>query len=176
MKDEERASSPEEAIYATKRTQLHRSMDSLGSSPLPADTPGSAFERVQSLEDLLDCRSSLPSSDREDSGIHTADVSCAVSQADEESGGDPLDLATDLGPHKRQGSELSEQLSPLPPIEETPIEPTDTRAPSDPVSALLFSLLAIIFHLSKFPILYFIVYIHISKIIFLCLVRKKINK
>ncbi|PNF42876.1 hypothetical protein B7P43_G12896 [Cryptotermes secundus] len=95
----ERSSSPEEdVIYETKRQQFHRSLDSLdveGSSDICNDS----FERVQSLEDL-DCCSharNYPASstemlvfssqsgdtDRDDSGIHTADVSCSVSQADE---------------------------------------------------------------------------------------------
>ncbi|PSN28930.1 hypothetical protein C0J52_28137, partial [Blattella germanica] len=99
--DSERSSSPEEdVIYETKRQSFHQSLDSLdveGSS----DVGNEAFERVHSLEDL-DCCSNArnyPASvssmemlafssqsgdtDREDSGIHTADVSCSVSQADE---------------------------------------------------------------------------------------------
>ena len=98
--ESERSSSPEDVIYETKRQQFHRSLDSLdveGSS----DVGNEAFERVQSLEDLDCCshRRNYPAStsstemlvfssqsgdtDREDSGIHTADVSCSVSQADE---------------------------------------------------------------------------------------------
>lgn len=96
-----RSSSPEEdVLYETKRQQFHRSLDSLdveGSS----DVGNDSFGRVQSLEDL-DCCSharNYPASassteilvfssqsgdtDRDDSGIHTADVSCSVSQADE---------------------------------------------------------------------------------------------
>lgn len=98
-----RFSSPDEDEFYHKRT-FHRSLDSLDvdSSSLISNEP---YERVQSLEDLDSCGPSrnYPASassnenlvfssqsgdtDREDSGIHTADVSCSVSQADE-----PADL------------------------------------------------------------------------------------
>ena len=98
-----RFSSPDEDEFYQKRT-FHRSLDSLDvdSSSLMSSEP---YERVQSLEDLDSCGPSrnYPASassnenlvfssqsgdtDREDSGIHTADVSCSVSQADE-----PADL------------------------------------------------------------------------------------
>lgn len=89
----------EEDLLQSK-PKFHRSLDSLdvdGSSGCGNET----FERVQSLEDLECCSHTMnypPSSsstemfalschsgdtDREDSGIHTADVSCSVSQADE---------------------------------------------------------------------------------------------
>jgi len=96
-----RSSSPEDdVLFDTKRQQFHRSLDSLdveGSGDVCSDS----FGRVQSFEDL-DCCSharNYPASasstemlvfssqsgdtDRDDSGIHTADVSCSVSQADE---------------------------------------------------------------------------------------------
>lgn len=63
----------------------HRSLDSLQGHDSPN---GFCFERVQSLE-CIDCCSNYPASvlsgdtDREDSGIHTADVSSSVSQADD---------------------------------------------------------------------------------------------
>ncbi len=63
----------------------HRSLDSLQGHDAPN---GFCFERVQSLE-CIDCCSNYPASvlsgdtDREDSGIHTADVSSSVSQADD---------------------------------------------------------------------------------------------
>ncbi|XP_069698666.1 uncharacterized protein smash isoform X2 [Periplaneta americana] len=67
----ERSLSPEEdVVYETKRQQLHHSLDSL-------DAEGSS----EGLEDLDCC--GHPSSQSGDSGIHTADVSCSVSQADE---------------------------------------------------------------------------------------------
>ncbi|GLH05827.1 Uncharacterized protein CG43427 [Gryllus bimaculatus] len=64
----------------SRRAQLHRSLDSLDVGPgaaasAAADLLSEAFERVQSLQS--------GDTDREDSGIHTADVSCSVSQADE---------------------------------------------------------------------------------------------
>ncbi|XP_046669473.1 uncharacterized protein LOC124360154 isoform X2 [Homalodisca vitripennis] len=81
--------SPTEDMYESKRQQhyRHRSLDSLDVES--NDGVGNeSFERVQSLEDLDFCRNYPPSSvsgdtDREDSGIHTADVSSSVSQADD---------------------------------------------------------------------------------------------
>uniref|UniRef100_A0A1B6FZW0 DUF4757 domain-containing protein n=1 Tax=Cuerna arida TaxID=1464854 RepID=A0A1B6FZW0_9HEMI len=81
--------SPTEDMYESKRQQhyRHRSLDSLDVES--NDGVGNiSFERVQSLEDLDYCRNYPPSSvsgdtDREDSGIHTADVSSSVSQADD---------------------------------------------------------------------------------------------
>ncbi|XP_063225787.1 uncharacterized protein LOC134532816 isoform X2 [Bacillus rossius redtenbacheri] len=92
---------PDDKLYQGKQ-QFHRSLDSLeveGSCGAVENL--SSFERVQSLEDV-DCFGNdrnYPAStsstemlvfstqsgdtDREDSGIHTADVSCSVSQADE---------------------------------------------------------------------------------------------
>nr|CAD7569799.1 unnamed protein product [Timema californicum] len=98
----DRLMNPEEEVYQTKRQQFHRSLDNLDAE-ISSETQrnDTSFERVQSLEDLECCsntRNYPPSSsstemlalstqsgdtDREDSGIHTADVSCSVSQADE---------------------------------------------------------------------------------------------
>lgn len=118
-----RSSSPEEdVIYETKRQQFHRSLDSLdveGSS----DNCNDSFERVQSLEDL-DCCSharNYPASstemlvfssqsgdtDRDDSGIHTADVSCSVSQADEPvDDGEIIATINSIVPHLETSSGL----------------------------------------------------------------------
>ncbi|XP_011869609.1 PREDICTED: LIM domain only protein 7 isoform X2 [Vollenhovia emeryi] len=85
----ERSSSPD-SEYRVPRAVFHRSLDSLDAD---ASSGPDTFERVQSLEELDYGRSQYPASsssaellndtDREDSGIHTADVSCSVSQADE---------------------------------------------------------------------------------------------
>ncbi|KAJ8889849.1 hypothetical protein PR048_009354 [Dryococelus australis] len=92
---------PSDNLYQGKQ-QFHRSLDSLDvERSCRAAENLSSFERVQSLEDV-DCyenERNYPASmsstemlafstqsgdtDREDSGIHTADVSCSVSQADE---------------------------------------------------------------------------------------------
>ncbi|XP_039288029.1 uncharacterized protein DDB_G0284459-like isoform X6 [Nilaparvata lugens] len=87
--DIERISSPEEEMYGSKRQQhfRHRSLDSLDVDSNEG-LGNECFERVQSLEDLDFCRNYPASSmsgdtDREDSGIHTADVSSSVSQADD---------------------------------------------------------------------------------------------
>lgn len=84
----ERSSSPD-SEYRVPRAVFHRSLDSLDAD---ASSGPDTFERVQSLEEL-DYGRRYPASsssaellndtDREDSGIHTADVSCSVSQADE---------------------------------------------------------------------------------------------
>ncbi|XP_075227940.1 uncharacterized protein LOC142328224 isoform X3 [Lycorma delicatula] len=86
----ERTSSPEDVeIYQTNHQQhfRHRSLDSLDIDSTEG-LNNECFERVQSLEDLDFCRNYPASSlsgdtDREDSGIHTADVSSSVSQADD---------------------------------------------------------------------------------------------
>lgn len=84
----ERSSSPD-SEYRAPRAPFHRSLDSLDAD---ASSGPDTFERVQSLEELDYTRRYPASSssveilndtDREDSGIHTADVSCSVSQADE---------------------------------------------------------------------------------------------
>ena len=84
----ERSSSPD-SEYRAPRAAFHRSLDSLDAD---ASSGPDTFERVQSLEELDYVRRYPASSssaeilndtDREDSGIHTADVSCSVSQADE---------------------------------------------------------------------------------------------
>uniref|UniRef100_A0A0C9R002 CG43427_2 protein n=1 Tax=Fopius arisanus TaxID=64838 RepID=A0A0C9R002_9HYME len=84
----ERSSSPD-SEYRAPRTAFHRSLDSLDAD---ASSGPDTFERVQSLEELDYTQRYPPSAssaellndtDREDSGIHTADVSCSVSQADE---------------------------------------------------------------------------------------------
>ncbi|XP_014247024.1 uncharacterized protein LOC106665245 isoform X2 [Cimex lectularius] len=81
----ERSYSPDDINSKRQQHFRHRSLDSLD---VDSDNVGSSFERVQSLEDLDYCRNYPPSTfsgdtDREDSGIHTADVSSSVSQADD---------------------------------------------------------------------------------------------
>jgi F-box protein 20 len=160
-----RSSSPEEdVIYESKRQQFHRSLDSLdveGSS----DVCNDSFERVQSLEDL-DCCSharNYPASasstemlvfssqsgdtDRDDSGIHTADVSCSVSQADEpvddgeivatinsivprletsSTGLDVYHLEFEIVNQKHVGSTVIEQKPPIPePSDNVTLEPVE---------------------------------------------------
>ncbi|XP_031782523.1 trichohyalin isoform X5 [Nasonia vitripennis] len=86
----ERSSSPD-SEYRAPRATFHQSLDSLDAD---ASSGPDTFERVQSLEELdyhqtrrYPASSSsaeiLNDTDREDSGIHTADASCSVSQADE---------------------------------------------------------------------------------------------
>lgn len=85
----ERSSSPD-SEYRAPHAPFHRSLDSIDAD---ASSGPDTFERVQSLEELDFVRRRYPTSassaeilndtDREDSGIHTADVSCSVSQADE---------------------------------------------------------------------------------------------
>lgn len=80
-----RSSSSEDYDHVQVNHFHHRSLDSLQGHVSPN---GFCFERIQSLESI-DCCSNYPASvlsgdtDREDSGIHTADVSSSVSQADD---------------------------------------------------------------------------------------------
>lgn len=91
----DRYSSPELDEFVNKLDIIHRSLDNLNDTA----SENMPLNRVQSLEGLEYCPSNYPASnssaellvlssqfgdtDREDSGIHTADVSCSVSQADE---------------------------------------------------------------------------------------------
>ncbi|XP_066903203.1 LIM domain only protein 7 isoform X4 [Halyomorpha halys] len=80
-----RSLSPDEIYNKREQHFRHRSLDSLDITQ--ENMSNSSFERVQSLEDL-DYRNYPASTfsgdtDREDSGIHTADVSSSVSQADD---------------------------------------------------------------------------------------------
>lgn len=82
---ENRSLSPDEIYNKREQHFRHRSLDSLDINQ--ENMSNSSFERVQSLEDL-DYRNYPASTfsgdtDREDSGIHTADVSSSVSQADD---------------------------------------------------------------------------------------------
>ncbi|KAI4480625.1 hypothetical protein M0804_010178 [Polistes exclamans] len=90
----ERSSSPDSEYRAPRGAPFHRSLDSLDAD---ASSGPDTFERVQSLEEFdygsrryhhhpaasSSSAELLNDTDREDSGIHTADVSCSVSQADE---------------------------------------------------------------------------------------------
>ncbi|XP_044574865.1 uncharacterized protein LOC123258739 isoform X2 [Cotesia glomerata] len=108
----ERSSSPD-SEYRAPRATFHQSLDSLDAD---ASSEPDTFDRVQSLEELDYVRRRYPTSvssaeilndtDREDSGIHTADVSCSVSQADE-----PVDeeVAT-----VRHGTSITIEVKPVP--------------------------------------------------------------
>ncbi|XP_015430121.1 PREDICTED: calponin homology domain-containing protein DDB_G0272472 isoform X2 [Dufourea novaeangliae] len=114
----ERSSSPD-SEYRVPRAAFHRSLDSLDAD---ASSGPDTFERVQSLEEL-DYGRRYPASsssaellndtDREDSGIHTADVSCSVSQADEPVDEDIVHASTIIERHEA--------------IEEKPEEPHDVE-------------------------------------------------
>ncbi|XP_076244522.1 smallish isoform X3 [Calliopsis andreniformis] len=101
----ERSSSPD-SEYRVPRAAFHRSLDSLDAD---ASSGPDTFERVQSLEELDYSRRYPASSssaellndtDREDSGIHTADVSCSVSQADEPVDEDIVHASTIIERHE----------------------------------------------------------------------------
>ena len=118
----ERSSSPD-SEYRAPRAAFHRSLDSLDAD---ASSGPDTFERVQSLEEL-DYGRRYPASsssaellndtDREDSGIHTADVSCSVSQADEPVDEDIVHASTVI---ERQEV-----------IEEKPEEPRDAEVANE---------------------------------------------
>ncbi|XP_043506383.1 uncharacterized protein CG43427 isoform X2 [Frieseomelitta varia] len=120
----ERSSSPD-SEYRVPRAAFHRSLDSLDAD---ASSGPDTFERVQSLEEL-DYGRRYPASsssaellndtDREDSGIHTADVSCSVSQADEPVDEDMVHASTII---ERQEV-----------IEEKPEEPRDVETVNETV-------------------------------------------
>ncbi|XP_029044914.2 calponin homology domain-containing protein DDB_G0272472 isoform X1 [Osmia bicornis bicornis] len=122
----ERSSSPD-SEYRVPRAAFHRSLDSLDAD---ASSGPDTFERVQSLEEL-DYGRRYPASsssaellndtDREDSGIHTADVSCSVSQADEPVDEDIVHTSTII--------ERQQEV-----IQETPEEPRDVETVDDTVS------------------------------------------
>lgn len=80
----DRSSSPEAELYMNKLNMFNNDLDNLmfikrpHSSENELDELGSNYPASVSSTEMLGT-----SSDREDSGIHTADVSCSVSQADE---------------------------------------------------------------------------------------------
>ncbi|CAA9995690.1 unnamed protein product [Nesidiocoris tenuis] len=120
-KDYERSLSPDDGKRQDRHFR-HRSLDSLDIDTENVASSSGSFERVQSLEDL-DYRNYPPSTfsgdtDREDSGIHTADVSSSVSQADD------YDLHLDgtiVDPHQPSiAEEVRSSASPFQPFQESP--------------------------------------------------------
>lgn len=135
----ERSSSPD-SEYRVPRAIFHRSLDSLDAD---ASSGPDTFERVQSLEEL-DYGRQYPASsssaellndtDREDSGIHTADVSCSVSQADE-----PIDeevVQHTAGPIiERREIAIEERVKATSVIQEDASASTTVEAPNDTATA-----------------------------------------
>ncbi|XP_030756556.1 spindle pole body component 110 [Sitophilus oryzae] len=102
----ERCSSPETEMYMNKLNMFNRDLDNL--------MGGKSIE--DNLDDYCSSNSNYPPStssvelagvlsDREDSGIHTADVSCSVSQADE-----PIDTDSDTIPNCIEKLKKTEEL------------------------------------------------------------------
>lgn len=82
----DRSSSPETEMYMNKLNMFNRDLDSLmyGKSIHNIDNGLDDFLRSSNYPPSTSSTELMAlSSDREDSGIHTADVSCSVSQADE---------------------------------------------------------------------------------------------
>lgn len=73
---QERSSSPETELYMNKLNSFNNDLDNLMCMKQPSNGSRSELDDISS-------NYNYSCSDREDSGIHTADVSCAVSQADE---------------------------------------------------------------------------------------------
>ncbi|XP_046629017.1 uncharacterized protein CG43427 isoform X1 [Neodiprion virginianus] len=131
----ERSSSPD-SEYRVPRAPFHRSLDSLDAD---ASSGPDTFERVQSLEELDYTRRYPASSsstellndtDREDSGIHTADVSCSVSQADE-----PVDDEIVLPVGRQEIIEEKPEPSPNDPeTEHTPENVKETHVVQPPTA------------------------------------------
>lgn len=86
---DERSSSPETELYMNKLNSFNNDLDNLMCLKPQSDDIGSNYN--------YSC------SDREDSGIHTADVSCSVSQADE-----PIE--NEESRHTPEGSRTSDCL------------------------------------------------------------------
>lgn len=134
----ERSSSPD-SEYRVPRAVFHRSLDSLDAD---ASSGPDTFERVQSLEEL-DYGRRYPASsssaellndtDREDSGIHTADVSCSVSQADEPIDEEIVHHTGSATVEPRREVIVEERIKPLP-SSATPIQ-ENTSTPSMTVEA-----------------------------------------
>ncbi|KAL6254454.1 hypothetical protein P5V15_014502 [Pogonomyrmex californicus] len=138
----ERSSSPD-SEYRVPRAVFHRSLDSLDAD---ASSGPDTFERVQSLEEL-DYGRQYPASsssaellndtDREDSGIHTADVSCSVSQADE-----PID--EEIVQHtvagaivERRDVAVEERIKAMPVVQENASTSSTTiETPNDTITAI----------------------------------------
>lgn len=74
----ERCSSPETELYMNKLNMFNRDLDTFLTNSHSLQNGSVEYPASTSSADLIGL-----SSDREDSGIHTADVSCSVSQADE---------------------------------------------------------------------------------------------
>lgn len=138
----ERSSSPD-SEYRVPRAVFHRSLDSLDAD---ASSGPDTFERVQSLEEL-DYGRQYPASsssaellndtDREDSGIHTADVSCSVSQADE-----PIDeeiVQHTAGAIERREVIIEERVKSTSVIQEDASTSGTTEAPNDTTTATQFA-------------------------------------
>lgn len=73
---DERSSSPETELYMNKLNSFNNDLDNLMCLKPPSNGSRSELDDIGS-------NYNYSCSDREDSGIHTADVSCSVSQADE---------------------------------------------------------------------------------------------
>ncbi|XP_060515801.1 uncharacterized protein LOC132695522 isoform X2 [Cylas formicarius] len=83
----ERSVSPEAEMYLNKLNMFNRDLDNLMGGKSIEDNLGDYCNSSTNYPPSL---SSVELTDREDSGIHTADVSCSVSQADE-----PTDTETE---------------------------------------------------------------------------------
>lgn len=88
IKDEtsDRSSSPEAEIYMNKLNMFNRDLDTImyGKSIRNIDSDLDYIRNPNYISSTSSNDIIAGSSDREDSGIHTADVSCSVSQADEQ--------------------------------------------------------------------------------------------
>jgi len=135
----ERSSSPD-SEYRVPRAVFHRSLDSLDAD---ASSGPDTFERVQSLEEL-DYGRRYPASsssaellndtDREDSGIHTADVSCSVSQADEPVDEEIVQHTGAIGTIlERREAAIEERIKAMPIVQEDALAPSATtiEVPND---------------------------------------------
>lgn len=113
IKDEisDRSSSPETEMYMNKLNMFNRDLDTLyGKSIRNIDNDELNYLRPPAYITSVSSNDLITGSDREDSGIHTADVSCSVSQADEQP--DDTELCTPIcvDKVKLNGTDVSEQI------------------------------------------------------------------
>lgn len=112
---QERSSSPETELYMNKLNAFNNDLDLMYGKP----THSSRNE----LDDV-GSNYNYSCSDREDSGIHTADVSCSVSQADE-----PIeysDLSANTIPSCIEKLTIEKEIAPVEEVEDVSLESRHT--------------------------------------------------
>lgn len=113
---QERASSPETELYMNKLNAFNNDLDNL--------MYGKPTHSSRNELDDVGSNYNYSCSDREDSGIHTADVSCSVSQADE-----PIeysDLSANTIPSCIEKLTIEKEIAPVEEVEDVSLESRHT--------------------------------------------------